>query len=99
MAYFSKVEETMKNAEAYQQLLQVLQGFEPHLQDVDAGQHVLQLYRQVEDILQPYPDLLEEFVAFLRPQEAAICGKQFQCFLYRSMREFFSKLKVSILES
>jgi hypothetical protein len=41
-------------------------------------------------------DLLEEFILFLSPEAAALCGVQFQHFLYVRMREFFSKLKVNV---
>ena len=57
----------------------------------------LDLYRKMESILAKQPDLMEEFVLFLSPEEALQCGVQFQHFLYVRMREFFSKLKVSRL--
>lgn len=57
----------------------------------------LELYKKIECILRNHPDLMEEFVLFLSPEAAAQCGVQFQHFLYVRMREFFLKLKVSLL--
>jgi hypothetical protein len=56
----------------------------------------LELYRKIEYILKDNMDLLEEFILFLSPEAAALCGVQFQHFLYVRMREFFSKLKVNV---
>ena len=57
----------------------------------------IELYKKIETILSPYPDLMDEFVLFLTPEVAADCGVQFQHFLYVRMREFFHKLKVCII--
>lgn len=54
----------------------------------------LTLYQKMETVLASHPDLMEEFVLFLSPEDAALCGVQFQHFLYVRMREFFNKLKV-----
>ncbi len=91
-AYFCKVTQVLKqdNPVAYNEFLTALKDFESQLDSIP----LKNLYAKVEEILKPYPDLLDEFVNFLSPEDAALCGRQFEFYLYCSMREFFSKLKV-----
>lgn len=88
--YFMKVRNRLEPQDpaAYKEFVTTL----GHFQSTSGS--TVDLYRKVETILSGHPDLMDEFVLFLSPEEAAMCGAQFQHFLYVRMRDFFTKLKV-----
>lgn len=89
--YFTKVREHLgEDSAAYAEFAKYLNDLYAHTSSVQA------VYKTIEDILSP--ELVEEFVIFLTPEQAVLCGKEFQHFLLVRMREFFVKLKVSTLK-
>lgn len=90
--YISKVREQLGHQEsaAYIEFASVL--CELH----SPSGSIQETYKKMEKILSP--ELMEEFVIFLTPEQAALCGKEFQHFLLVRMREFFSKLKVKLVQ-
>ena len=89
--YFEKVTTVLKkNPVSHSKFITTLERFNPDL----SSESILQLYNEISEILEPYPDLLEEFVVFIGPECAASCGKEFEYFLYSQMRNFFFEMKV-----
>ena len=93
-AYYNKVRQVLEPSDpaAYKAFNDTILG---DGDGVISTVQVLDFYHKIEEILKPYPDLQEEFIVFLNREQATICGKEFQHFLYVRMREFFAKLKVS----
>lgn len=58
---------------------------------------VSDLYKKVTAVLNQHPDLCEEFVAFLLPEQAMQCGKFMEYLMVTKMRDFFRKLEVCIV--
>jgi hypothetical protein len=87
-AYFLKVKERLEGTELYQEFLNVMNEFGRSIVDVS------DLYSKVTGILKEHPDLCEEFVAFLLPEQAMQCGKFMEYLLITKMRDFFRKLEV-----
>lgn len=89
--YISKVREQLGHQEsaAYIEFANILTELHSPSGSIQAT------YKKMENILSP--ELMEEFVIFLTPEQAALCGKEFQYFLLVRMREFFSKLKVELI--
>lgn len=56
-----------------------------------------QLYFDIKDILKDYPALLNDFIAFLRPEQARECGKYKEYLTLSKIREFIRKIEVSIV--
>ncbi|XP_063858984.1 GON-4-like protein isoform X2 [Scylla paramamosain] len=54
----------------------------------------IQLYNQLYEVLSDFPHLLEEFVAFLLPQQAIALGKYAQYCAIHRMRDFLEKLEL-----
>ncbi|XP_046453130.1 uncharacterized protein LOC124200844 isoform X2 [Daphnia pulex] len=93
--YFTKVKSRLEqsNPVAFKEMCSIMGQFQ------SSSNSFLELYRKIEYILKDNMDLLEEFILFLSPEAAALCGVQFQHFLYVRMREFFSKLKIHFKDS
>lgn len=83
-----KVKERLEGTELYQEFLNVMNEFGTSILDVS------DLYSKVTGILKQHPDLCEEFVAFLLPEQAMQCGKFMEYLLITKMRDFFRKLEV-----
>ena len=56
---------------------------------------MLQLYRQLAALLASYPDLMEDFVGFLLPNQALECGCFMENLDFNQARTFMLKLEVS----
>jgi hypothetical protein len=87
-AYFLKVKERLEGTELYQEFLNIMNEFGTSIVDVS------DLYSKVTSTLKEHPDLCEEFVAFLLPEQAMQCGKFMEYLLITKMRDFFRKLEV-----
>ena len=58
---------------------------------------VRDLYYKVTSLLSQHPDLSEEFLAFLLPEQAMQCGKLMEYLMITKMRDFFRRLEVNTL--
>ncbi|XP_055606490.1 uncharacterized protein LOC129754438 [Uranotaenia lowii] len=90
--FFEKVEETLlaenKRSE-YEQFLDILQNFD------DKEDHVPDLYRKIENLLvADHPELVDLFLTFLLPGQAAEVGKFFEHFILTSANDFLTKLNI-----
>lgn len=54
-----------------------------------------QLYKEMTEVLRDYPDLIEDFSAFLSPSQAVECGCFMENLRFRRARTFLRKLEVS----
>ena len=89
-AYFLKVKERLGGTELYQAFLHTMNEF---------GRSILEvrdLYYKVTALLSQHPDLSEEFLAFLLPEQAMQCGKLMEYLMITMMKDFFRRLEVSI---
>jgi hypothetical protein len=82
------VKERLEGTELYQEFLNIMNEFGTSIVDVS------DLYKKVTALLKQHPDLCEEFVAFLLPEQAMQCGKFMEYLMITQMRDFFRKLEV-----
>lgn len=54
------------------------------------------LFGRMEELLRPYPELVEEFLGFLKPEQALEVNRFIPYLQLRKMQEFFRKLNVSV---
>ncbi|XP_021924612.1 uncharacterized protein LOC110832158 isoform X2 [Zootermopsis nevadensis] len=87
-AYFLKVKERLEGTDIYQEFLHIMNEFGTSIADVS------DLYKKVTAVLNQHPDLCEEFVAFLLPEQAMQCGKFMEYLMVTKMRDFFRKLEI-----
>ncbi|PNF25535.1 hypothetical protein B7P43_G05199 [Cryptotermes secundus] len=87
-AYFLKVKERLEGTELYQEFLNIMNEFGTSILDVS------DLYKKITALLKQHPDLCEEFVAFLLPEQAMQCGKFMEYLMITKMRDFFRKLEI-----
>lgn len=90
--FFDKVEDILLTANKYEEFEKfttILKSFDP------TKDRVADLYYKLEKIFHPnYPDLLNLFLTFLQPGEAAQIGKVFEHFIVTNMSNFLQKLNV-----
>lgn len=88
-AYFDKVHERLEieNPCSYQKFMEVLSEYDP-------SKSIGDLWEKVEAILLPHPDLSEEFLTFLTPEQAKRVGKLVPHFLVANMSLFLRKLEI-----
>jgi histone deacetylase complex regulatory component SIN3 len=87
-AYFLKLKGRLEGTELYQEFLNIMNEFGTSIVDVS------DLYKKITAILKHHPDLSEEFLAFLLPEQAMQCGKFMEYLMITKMRDFFRKLEV-----
>ncbi|XP_035904308.1 uncharacterized protein LOC118508536 isoform X1 [Anopheles stephensi] len=90
--YYEKVEETLVAAGR----TDLLDRFEQILRNFDEIEdRVSLLYYQIEDLLgESFPQLVDTFLTFLLPGQAAQVGKFFEHFILTNMSDFLEKLNV-----
>ncbi|XP_052902146.1 uncharacterized protein LOC128309726 [Anopheles moucheti] len=90
--YYEKVEETLLASGR----VDLLERFEQILRNFDEIEdRVSSLYYQIEDLLgESYPQLVDAFLTFLLPGQAAQVGKFFEHFILTNMGDFLQKLNV-----
>lgn len=86
-AYFWKVKSRLTE-NALTCFIQELVSFES-----GRNKNVADLYKNVENLLTPHTDLIDEFLTFLLPHQALEVGRFMDYFLLIKMKEFFTKLK------
>lgn len=62
--------------------------------DFEGGHSPLELVRNIDAVLTKYPDLAEEFLAFLTPTQAHTLGKFVPYFMLTNMSLFLRKLEI-----
>lgn len=85
------MKERLEGTDIYQEFLHIMNEFGTSIADVS------DLYKKVTAVLNQHPDLCEEFVAFLLPEQAMQCGKFMEYLMVTKMRDFFRKLEVCIV--
>uniref|UniRef100_A0A182QZI2 Myb-like domain-containing protein n=1 Tax=Anopheles farauti TaxID=69004 RepID=A0A182QZI2_9DIPT len=90
--FYEKVEETLLASDR----TDLLERFEQILRNFDESEdRVASLYYQVEDLLgETYPQLVDMFLTFLLPGQAAEVGKFFEHFILANMGDFLEKLNI-----
>uniref|UniRef100_A0A182M2J7 Myb-like domain-containing protein n=1 Tax=Anopheles culicifacies TaxID=139723 RepID=A0A182M2J7_9DIPT len=90
--YYEKVEETLLASDR----ADLLERFEQILRNYDEIEdRVASLYYQIEDLLgESFPELVDAFLTFLLPGQAAQVGKFFEHFILTNMGDFLEKLNV-----
>ncbi|XP_053639464.1 GON-4-like protein isoform X2 [Cherax quadricarinatus] len=90
-SYLMRVREALvaKDPAAFKEFLCILNKFTE-----TPGQSPLQLHNQLSEVLKDFPQLMEEFVSFLLPQQAMILGKYAQYCAIHRMRDFLEKLEL-----
>lgn len=90
--FFEKVEETLlsDNKHAmYDNFLDILQSFNP------TEDRVPDLYAKIENLLiMDYPELVDLFLTFLLPGQAAEVGRFFEHFILTNSNDFLTKLNI-----
>uniref|UniRef100_A0A182SYC5 Myb-like domain-containing protein n=1 Tax=Anopheles maculatus TaxID=74869 RepID=A0A182SYC5_9DIPT len=90
--YYEKVEETLLasgRADLLERFEQILRNFN------EIDDRVSLLYYQIEDLLgESFPQLVDMFLTFLLPGQAAQVGKFFEHFILTNMSDFLEKLNV-----
>ncbi|GLH08211.1 GON-4-like protein [Gryllus bimaculatus] len=89
-SYFLKVTETLhgKDDATYSEFMRTMNDFGVTIFDAT------ELYKKVTNIFEKYPDLSEEFLAFLLPEQAMQCGKFMEYIILTKMRSFCRKLEL-----
>ncbi|XP_069685710.1 uncharacterized protein [Periplaneta americana] len=87
-AYFLKVKERLEGTDVYHEFLHTMNEFGTSIVDV------CDLYRKLTAVLNQHPDLSEEFLAFLLPEQAMKCGKLMEYLIITKMKDFFRKLEI-----
>uniref|UniRef100_A0A182W3E1 Myb-like domain-containing protein n=1 Tax=Anopheles minimus TaxID=112268 RepID=A0A182W3E1_9DIPT len=90
--YYEKVEETLIASDR----ADLLERFEHILRNFDEIEdRASSLYYQIEDLLgESFPQLVDAFLTFLLPGQAAQVGKFFEHFILTNMGDFLEKLNV-----
>ncbi|KAG8191727.1 hypothetical protein JTE90_008791 [Oedothorax gibbosus] len=87
-SYLLRATELLKgNPEVYEQFLATLSKYH------SSGSPVA-LYSELKDTLKDYPTLLRDFIAFLNPAQAKVCGKYKEYIVISKIREFFRKIEL-----
>lgn len=84
-AYFMKAKSTLDEG-TFQQFITVLS------EAVDEPGAAVALYNKMTEILVNYPQLLDDFIGFLRPHQAKECGKLMDLQYFEKCWSFFKKL-------
>ncbi|PSN49695.1 hypothetical protein C0J52_05320 [Blattella germanica] len=87
-AYFLKVKERLEGTELYHAFLHTMNEFGTSIIEVT------DLYQKITALLSQHPDLSEEFLAFLLPEQAMQCGKLMEYLMITKMRDFLRRLEI-----
>lgn len=88
-SYLMKAKDLLKDdMETYETFLRTLCEFE------NSNKTPVQLFENINLILNGYPALVEDFVGFLLPEQARDCGKMAEYFTLNKIRMFLRKLEV-----
>ncbi|XP_067001212.2 GON-4-like protein [Anabrus simplex] len=89
-AYFMKVTERLegKDNALYQEFLKTINDFGHTIFSVP------ELYHKITAMFHGHPDLAEEFLTFLLPEQAMECGKFMEHLMLTKMKDFFRMLEV-----
>ncbi|XP_069796660.1 GON-4-like protein isoform X2 [Narcine bancroftii] len=95
-AYLSKVREALRNVPGkYEEFLRVLYDFEMNPDQRTA----VDLYGDLCDIVQDWPQLLKDFAAFLLPEQALQCGLFEEQQAFDKSRKFLRQLEICFAEN
>ncbi|XP_053692842.1 uncharacterized protein LOC128741221 [Sabethes cyaneus] len=90
--FFERVEETLLGENKhvqYEKFLHILQSFD------GKDERVADLYYKIEELfLADHPELVDSFLTFLLPGQAAEVGKFFEHFILTNANDFLAKLNV-----
>ncbi|XP_019220411.1 GON-4-like protein isoform X2 [Oreochromis niloticus] len=91
-SYLSRVREALRDVpEQVEEFVSLLSEFE----QVGDGQEVMQLFRKLRCILGNRTDLLQDFAAFLHPEQALLCGLFDEQQAFERSRRFLRQLEIS----
>ncbi|XP_005935919.2 GON-4-like protein [Haplochromis burtoni] len=91
-SYLSRVREALHDVpEQVEEFVSLLSEFE----QVGDGQEVMQLFRKLRCILGNRTDLLQDFAAFLHPDQALLCGLFDEQQAFERSRRFLRQLEIS----
>ncbi|XP_072840394.2 GON-4-like protein isoform X2 [Pogona vitticeps] len=95
-AYLSQVREALRHQPGkYEAFLRVIYEFENNAQK----QTAVDLYAQLRDVLQEWPQLLTDFAAFLLPEQALECGLFEEQQAFEKSRKFLRQLEICFAEN
>ncbi|KFM58845.1 GON-4-like protein, partial [Stegodyphus mimosarum] len=88
-SYLLRVTEALKNdPETCEKFLKVL------CKHQYSARSPVKLYFELKEILKDYPCLVDDFIAFLHPEQAKDCGKYKEYVILRKIREFLRKIEI-----
>ncbi|EDV27028.1 uncharacterized protein TRIADDRAFT_54540 [Trichoplax adhaerens] len=88
-AYLTKVKATLQNdKDLYLQFLETLTGF------TSRNLSPKELYDEVQSLLHKYPELLQDFIGFLEPQDAKAVGMFMENLDFSMARNFLRKVEI-----
>ncbi|RWS27220.1 GON-4-like protein [Leptotrombidium deliense] len=93
--FLARVREVLTDNQDYVQFLTYLNEFGVK-RSANSTTGLKELYKNIESLLLKVnaSDVLDEFVLFLQPHEAALCGKTFDYLYWRRFTSFIRKLEV-----
>lgn len=95
-AYLTRVREALQHFPGkYEDFLQVIYEFESSTQ----RQTAVDLYRNLQILLQDWPQLLRDFAAFLLPEQALACGLFEEQQAFEKSRKFLRQLEICFAEN
>ncbi|XP_042296935.1 GON-4-like protein [Sceloporus undulatus] len=95
-AYLSRVREALRNVpEKYEEFLRIIYEFESNVQK----QTAVDLYAELRNVLQEWPQLLTDFAAFLLPDQALECGLFEEQQAFEKSRKFLRQLEICFAEN
>ncbi|XP_067878958.1 GON-4-like protein isoform X2 [Heterodontus francisci] len=95
-AYLSKVREALQDVPGkYEEFLRILYDFETNPDQRTA----VDLYGDLCDIIQEWPQLLKDFAAFLLPEQALQCGLFEEQQAFDKSRKFLRQLEICFAEN
>ncbi|GAB6023077.1 hypothetical protein CHUAL_007168 [Chamberlinius hualienensis] len=87
-AYLQRVKDVVGINNTFEEFLKTLHDFN------QSSKNVIELYRNVCRTLRDYPDLCDEFIGFLLPEQAFACGKSMEYINLTRLQIFLKKLEV-----
>lgn len=95
-AYLTRVREALQHFPGkYEDFLQVIYEFESSTQ----RQTAVDLYKNLQILLQDWPQLLRDFAAFLLPEQALACGLFEEQQAFEKSRKFLRQLEICFAEN
>ncbi|KFM77835.1 GON-4-like protein, partial [Stegodyphus mimosarum] len=88
-SYLLRVTETLKSdPETWESFLKTLCNYQ------NSTKSPVELFFELKEILKNYPVLADDFIAFLRPDQARNCGKYKEYVALRKIREFLQRIEM-----